>query len=161
MLRPALYKNATKLTALVTATAVALAPTVAAAQENRGPPVIRDTEAEQLLRDYTRPILRAAGLEKHNIQMVIINEGSFNAFVADGRRIFVNYGAMMQSETPNQIIGVLAHETGHLAGGHLAKLRERMAEAQTQMIVAMLAGAGEIVAGASGGSYSGVASGGR
>src|SRR5438105_6133038 len=98
MLRPALYKNATKLTALVTATAIALAPTVAAAQENRGPPVIRDTEAEQLLRDYTRPILRAAGLEKHNIQMVIINEGSFNAFVADGRRIFVNYGAMMQSE---------------------------------------------------------------
>jgi len=74
MLRLALYKNATKLTALVTATAIALAPTVAAAQENRGPPVIRDTEAEQLLRDYTRPILRAAGLEKHNIQMVIINE---------------------------------------------------------------------------------------
>ena len=74
-----------------------------------------------MLRDYTRPILRAAGLEKQNIQMVIINESAFNAFVADGRRIFVNYGAMMQSETPNQIIGVLAHETGHLAGGHLAK----------------------------------------
>ena len=59
--------------------------------------------------------------------MVIINESSFNAFVADGRRIFVNYGAIMQSETPNQIIGVLAHETGHLAGGHLAKLREQLA----------------------------------
>src|SRR5437763_1049540 len=152
MLRPALYKNATKLTALVTATAIALAPTVAAAQENRGPPVIRDTEAEQLLRDYTRPILRAAGLEKHNIQMVIINEGSFNAFVADGRRIFVNYGAMTQSETPNQIIGVLAHETGHLAGGHLAKIREQLSRAQTQMIIAMLLGAGAMVAGARGGS---------
>src|SRR5437899_5081481 len=157
MLRPALYKNATKLTALVTATAIALAPTVAAAQENRGPPVIRDTEAEQLLRDYTRPILRAAGLEKHNIQMVIINEGSFNAFVADGRRIFVNYGAMMQSETPNQIIGVLAHETGHLAGGHLAKIREQLANAQTQMIIAMLLGAGALVAGAkTGGAGSGL-----
>ena len=157
MLRPALYKNATKLTALVTATAIALAPTVAAAQENRGPPVIRDTEAEQLLRDYTRPILRAAGLEKHNIQMVIINEGSFNAFVADGRRIFVNYGAMMQSETPNQIIGVLAHETGHLAGGHLAKIREQLANAQTQMIIAMLLGAGALAAGARSGSNSGLA----
>ena len=66
-------------------------------------------------------------MEKQNIQMVIINESVFNAFVADGRRIFVNYGAMMQSETPNQIIGVLAHETGHLAGGHLAKMRERLA----------------------------------
>src|SRR5437667_5115097 len=158
MLRPALYKNATKLTALVTATAIALAPTVAAAQENRGPPVIRDTEAEQLLRDYTRPILRAAGLEKHNIQMVIINEKGFNAFVADGRRIFINYGALMQSDTPNQIIGVLAHETGHLAGGHLSKLREQLAQAQTQMIIAMLLGAGAMVAGArSGSSNSGLA----
>ena len=82
--------------------------------------------------------------------MVIINEGVFNAFVADGRRIFVNYGAMLQSETPNQIIGVLAHETGHLAGGHLAKLREQLAEAQTQMIIAMLLGAGAMVAGARG-----------
>ena len=101
-----------------------------------------------MLREYTRPILRAAGLEKQNIQMVIINESVFNAFVADGRRIFVNYGAIMQSETPNQIIGVMAHETGHLAGGHLAKMREQMAQAQTQMIIAMLLGAGAIAAGA-------------
>ena len=124
----------------------------ALAQQEKGPPVIRDTEAEQLLRDYTRPILRAAGLEKQNIQIVIINDGVFNAFVADGRRIFVNYGAIMQSETPNQIIGVLAHETGHLAGGHLAKLREQLAQAQTQMIIAMLLGAGAMVAGARGGN---------
>ena len=101
-----------------------------------------------MLREYTRPILRAAGLEKQNIQIVIINDRAFNAFVADGRRIFVNYGALMQSETPNQIIGVLAHETGHLAGGHLAKLREQLASAQTQMIIAMLLGAGAMVAGA-------------
>jgi predicted Zn-dependent protease len=94
--------------------------------------VIRDTEAEQLLREYTRPILRAAGLEKQNIQIVIINDAAFNAFVADGRRIFVNFGALMQSETPNQIIGVLAHETGHLAGGHLAKMREQLAQAQAE-----------------------------
>ena len=114
--------------------------------------MLRDTETEQLLREYTRPILRAAGLEKQNIQMVIINQSVFNAFVADGRRIFVNYGAMMQSETPNQIIGVLAHETGHLAGGHLAKMREQMAQAQTQMIIAMLLGAGAMVAGARSGS---------
>ncbi len=105
-----------------------------------------------MLREYTRPILRAAGMEKQNIQMVIINESAFNAFVADGRRIFVNYGAIMQSETPNQIIGVLAHETGHLAGGHLSKLREQLAPAQTQMIIAMLLGAGALVAGARGGN---------
>src|SRR3954449_3097101 len=155
MLRIALRKKSLKLTALTTAIALAVAPMAAVAQENKGPPVLRDTETEQLLREYTRPILRAAGLEKQNIQMVIINQGVFNAFVADGRRIFVNYGAIMQSETPNQIIGVLAHETGHLAGGHLAKMREQMARAQTQMIIAMLLGAGAMVAGSRTGNANG------
>jgi predicted Zn-dependent protease len=158
LLRIALRKKSLKLTALTTVVALVLAPMAALAQENRGPPILRDAETEQLLRDYTRPILRAAGMEKQNIQMVIINQSVFNAFVADGRRIFVNYGAILQSETPNQIIGVMAHETGHLAGGHLAKMREQMAQAQTQMIIAMLLGAGAIAAGASsGGSGSGLA----
>ncbi len=151
----ALRKRLSGLTAVTVAAALALAPMPPLrAQENRGPPILRDTEAEALLREYTRPILRAAGLERQNIQMVIINDSAFNAFVADGRRIFVNYGAIMQSETPNQLIGVLAHETGHLAGGHLAKLREQLARAQTQMLVAMLIGAGAIVAGAAKGSSS-------
>jgi predicted Zn-dependent protease len=157
LLRTAPGNKPLKLTALTTAIALATAPMAATAQENKGPPVLRDTETEQLLREYTRPILRAAGLEKQNIQMVIINQGVFNAFVADGRRIFVNYGAILQSETPNQIIGVMAHETGHLAGGHLAKMREQMAQAQTQMIIAMLLGAGAMVAGSrSGGGSSGL-----
>src|SRR5258708_1074822 len=148
-----------KRPAVTTAVALTMAPIPPElAQQEKGPPIIRDTEAEQLLREYTRPILRTAGLEKQNIQVVILNESVFNAFVADGRRIFVNYGAMMQSETPNQMIGVLAHETGHLAGGHLAKLREQLAQAQTQMIIAMLLGAGAMVAGArSGSSNSGLA----
>jgi len=151
LLHIALRQKMSRLTALVTAVALAMAPMPALAQ-SRGPPILRDTESEQLLREYSRPILRAAGMEKQNIQMVIINDGAFNAFVADGRRIFVNFGAMMKSETPNQIIGVLAHETGHLAGGHLSKLREQLAAAQTQMIIAMLLGAGAMVAGARGGN---------
>jgi predicted Zn-dependent protease len=164
-------KKKPKLTALTTAVALVLAPILAPirlailvpvlgslparAQEAKGPSFIRDTEAEQLLRDYTRPILKAAGLEKQNIQVVIINDSAFNAFVADGRRIFVNYGAIMQSETPNQLIGVLAHETGHLAGGHLAKMREQIAHAQTQMVIAMLLGAGALAAGARSGNSNG------
>ncbi len=155
--RIALRKKTSALTAVMTAAALALSPLASHAQESKGPPVLRDTETEQLLREYTRPILRVAGLEKQNIQMVILNESTFNAFVADGRRIFVNYGAILQSETPNQLIGVLAHETGHLAGGHLAKLREELSRAQTQMIIAMLLGAGAIVAGARSGSNSGLA----
>ncbi|WP_349644688.1 MULTISPECIES: M48 family metalloprotease [unclassified Bradyrhizobium] len=132
----------------MTAAALACSVLPARAQDAKGPPTLRDAEIEQLLRDYTRPILRTAGLEKQNIQVVIINDRSFNAFVADGRRIFVNYGALLDAQTPNQIIGVLAHETGHLAGGHLAKLREQLAQAQTQMIIAMLLGVGAMVAGA-------------
>ncbi len=75
--------------------------------------------------------------------------------MADGRRIFVNYGALRESTTPNQIIGVLAHETGHLAGGHLAKLREQIAQTQTQLIIAMLLGVGAAIAGARSGAGSG------
>ena len=159
LLCPTPRRKTSKLTAVTTAAALAFAPMSSAlAEQEKGPSTVRDTEAEQLLREYTRPILQAAGLEKQNIQIVIINDPSFNAFVADGRRIFVNYGAIMQSETPNQLIGVLAHETGHLAGGHLAKMREQMAQAQTQMIIAMLLGAGAMVAGArSGNSNSGLA----
>src|SRR6201995_3702698 len=146
-------KRLSGLTAVTVAAALVLAPMAPLrAQQGGGPPILRDTEAEALLREYTRPVLRAAGLEKQNIQMVIINDSTFNAFVADGRRIFVNYGAIMQSEPPNQLTGVRAHETGHLAGGHLAHLREQLARAQTQMIIAMLLGVGAIVAGASKGT---------
>jgi predicted Zn-dependent protease len=144
-----------KLTAVATAIALTLAPLAAHAEEEKGPLFLRDAETEQLLREYTRPILRAAGLEKQNIQVVIINDQVFNAFVADGRRIFVNFGAIMQSQAPNQLIGVLAHETGHLAGGHLAKMREQIAHAQTSMIIAMLLGAGAVVAGARSNSTNG------
>ncbi|MFH1344706.1 MAG: M48 family metalloprotease [Pseudomonadota bacterium] len=156
LLRIVLRQKLSRLTALTAAVALVMAPMPALAQGS-GLRVLRDTESEQLLRDYTRPILRAAKMEKQNIQMVIINDGAFNAFVADGRRIFVNYGAMMKSETPNQIIGVLAHETGHLAGGHLSKMREQLANAQTQMIIAMLLGAGALVAGSRSGANSGLA----
>jgi len=118
----------------------------------RGLPVIRDSEIEQLLRDYTQPILRAAGLTQQNIHVVIINDRSFNAFVVDAKRIFVNAGALMESKTPNQIIGVLAHETGHIAGGHLARMREALASATTQSIIAMLLGVGAMVAAGRSGS---------
>jgi predicted Zn-dependent protease len=111
-------------------------------------PVIRDAEIEQLLRDYTHPVLRVAGLGQRNIRVVIINDRNFNAFVIDAKRIFVNAGAMMDAETPNQIIGVLAHETGHIAGGHLSKLRAELANAQTAAILALLLGIGAVAASA-------------
>jgi predicted Zn-dependent protease len=156
LLRIALRRTFSVSLAALVAAALGFAPVSPASAQQKGPPILRDTETEALLREYTRPILRAAGLEKQNIQMVIINDASFNAFVADGRRIFVNYGAIMQSENPNQLIGVLAHETGHLAGGHLAKLRQQLANAQTQMIIATVLGAGALAMGASRGGGNGL-----
>lgn len=119
---------------------------------NAGIPLIRDAEIEQLLREYTTPILRAAGLGPQNIQVVIINDRAFNAFVMDGRRIFINSGALFEATTPNQVIGVLAHESGHIAGGHMAKMRQEMANAQTQLILATVLGVGAMVAGAKSGA---------
>jgi predicted Zn-dependent protease len=108
--------------------------------------VVRDAEIEALVRDYARPIFKAAGL-KSNIDIILVNDPGFNAFVA-GRRMFINTGALMQSETPNEIIGVIAHEAGHLAGGHQERLRDQIARAQTMAIVASLLGIGAIAAGA-------------
>ncbi|MFL5093605.1 MAG: M48 family peptidase, partial [Xanthobacteraceae bacterium] len=99
---------AARAVAILTAVGLAAASSPVRAQprpENVGVPLIRDAEIEQLLRDYTTPILRAAGLGPQNVQVVIINNRAFNAFVMDGRRIFVNSGALFDSTTPNQIIG--------------------------------------------------------
>ena len=115
--------------------------------------MIRDAEIEQLLREYSQPILRVAGLSQQNVQIVIINDKSFNAFVMDGHRIFVNSGALMQATTPNELIGVFAHETGHIVGGHLSKMRQELANATTAAIVAMLVGAGAMVAAAKSSNY--------
>ena len=144
-MRPAL-----RAVALATAVAVAIGGMPARAQTgaSAGIPMIRDAEIEQLLREYTQPILRVAGLSQQNVHVVIINENAFNAFVMDAHRIFVFSGALMQAKTPNQMIGVFAHETGHIAGGHLSKMRQELANAQTAAIVAMLLGVGAMVAGA-------------
>jgi predicted Zn-dependent protease len=144
--------------AALTAAAVGLASFPARPQTgaSAGIPMIRDAEIEQLLRDYTVPIFRVAGLADQNIHVVIIDDKSFNAFVMDAHRIFINVGALMQATAPNQVIGVLAHETGHIVGGHLSKIRQELANVQTAALVGLLLGVGAIVAGArSGGSDTG------
>jgi predicted Zn-dependent protease len=153
---PAPRTLARRAVALATAAALLCGSAGQAAAQQTKLPVLRDAESEELLRDYARPILKAAGLSQQNIEIVIINSRDFNAFVADGRRIFVNYGALFQSTTPNQIIGVLAHETGHIAGGHLARIREQLASAQTAALIALLVGAAAIGAGAATGQGSNV-----
>ncbi len=114
---------------------------VAQAQAQRQISVFRDAEVEALVATYVAPILRAAGIRGSSIQVVLVNDRDFNAFVADGRRIFINLGVILQADTPNEVIGVLAHETGHLAGAHLTRLRQQIARSQIISAVTMLAGA--------------------
>lgn len=146
---PAIRRIAKTVLAGLAAASIALAaPAPATAQ---GLPVVRDAEIEALMRDYARPILKAAGLGSSNVEVVLINADSFNAFVT-GRRIFFHTGALATAETPNEVIGVLAHEAGHLAGGHQERLHERLSSFQTMAIVGMLLGIGVSVAGSASGS---------
>ncbi|MEF2072383.1 M48 family metalloprotease [Consotaella aegiceratis] len=135
---------------------LAIVPTTShAAQGKRNLPIVRDAEIESLITDYVKPLLGAAGLSRSGIEVVLVNDTSFNAFVA-GRRIFINLGTILDSESPNATIGVLAHEIGHLAGGHQQQLREQLERSQTIAIVAGLLGVGVAAAGAASGQ-SGIA----
>ncbi|RAZ88372.1 M48 family peptidase [Mesorhizobium hawassense] len=140
-----LGRTARGFATLLLAAAVALSGSVSAFAQNV--PVVRDAEIEALVRDYARPIFKAAGLANDGIDIVLVNDQSFNAFVT-GRRLFINTGALVTAETPNEIIGVIAHEAGHIAGGHQQKLRDQLDRAKTMAIIATLLGAGAIVAGA-------------
>lgn len=99
----------------------------------QGLPLIRDAEIEALLNDYAQPIFRAAGLGTGRVAVRIVKNDNFNAFVVDGRNVFIHTGALLMAKTPNEVIGVLAHESGHIAGGHMAALRARIARDQTQI----------------------------
>jgi predicted Zn-dependent protease len=115
-------------------------------------PLIRDAEIESLMRIYTRPIFEVAGINEGAAKVYLVRQPTINAFVAGGQRIFINTGLLTQAKTPNEVIGVLAHETGHIAGGHLARMGQQVEKATTQAIIGMLIGAAAIAAGSAAGS---------
>lgn len=110
--------------------------------------LIRDSEIEELIADYATPIFKAAGLGSQNIHIHIISDQSFNAFVIDGQNMFIHVGAILKSETPNQLIGVIAHEAGHIAGGHLARLKVQIARMQSAALIMNILGIGAMIGGA-------------
>lgn len=113
---------------------------------------IRDAEVEDLLNIYSLPIFRAAGLGSGRVKIRIVRSPAFNAFVLDGRNVFMNTGTLMQAETPGQVIGVIAHEAGHIAGGHIAGLRAKIKRDQTRLLLMKILGIGALAAGAASGS---------
>ncbi len=132
-----------------------LVPQSFAQKKGKRLPLVRDAEIEGLLKDYALPIFRAAGMGIKNTKIYLVNKPEFNAFVT-GKRIFINLGAIQTALTPNEIIGVLAHEAGHILGGHLIRLRQRVERAQVFAVLGMLAGVGAAI---SGGEAGGAASG--
>jgi predicted Zn-dependent protease len=125
------------------ATTVAAIPFIAGpgAHAQGVPPLFSDTEVEQDLRTMFTPIWVAAGLKPDDIHLVLVNSDQLNAFVAGGQNIFMYTGTLEKSDNPLQVIGVVAHETGHIAGGHLARGTEDMEDASYTMILATVLGA--------------------
>lgn len=110
--------------------------------------LIRDAETEYLMRAFSDPIFKAAGLDPKAVRIHLVNDSSLNAFVAGGQRMFLHTGLIQQSDRPNMLIGVIAHETGHMAGGHLSRTQQALKSAAVPVIVSTLLGIGAIVAGA-------------
>lgn len=111
---------------------------------------IRDAEIEYDLRIMVTPVMRAAGLNPADVQFVLVHDGALNAFVAGGMNVFITTGLIQGTETPGQLVGVIAHELGHISGGHLVRGTEAMHNASIEAIIGMVAGlAAGVLAGSS------------
>ena len=109
--------------------------------------LLRDAEIEHTLRVWMTPIWKTAGLDPDAVRVFVINDQRLNAFVAGGQNIFLNSGTIMRAKSANQLIGVMAHETGHIAEGHLARSSEVMKNAEIESVIAMLLGGAASVLG--------------
>ena len=103
-------------------------------------PLIRDAEIEHTLHVYANPIFAAAGLKPSAVKIFVVQSDSLNAFVAGGSNLFIHTGLITETTTPDMLIGVIAHETGHIAGGHLARGAEKLKDAQLGTILSYVAG---------------------
>lgn len=106
---------------------------------------IRDAEIEHTIRSYSTPVFQAAGLEPGAVDIYLIEDRSINAFVAGGQRLFLHTGLLTKADTAEQVIGVIAHEAGHIAGGHLSRTQEALRKSTAQQILAILLGAATAV----------------
>jgi predicted Zn-dependent protease len=128
---------------VLTAAVLTVTPVIAGAQS-----MLRDAETEAVLRDAINPILRAANLEPKSVNIYLIGDPSLNAFVTGGQNIFFHSGLLLEADDINQVLGVAAHETGHITGGHNISRDEGAKAATGITLLSLLLGAGAIAAGA-------------
>lgn len=122
-----------RFTAMLAALALCLQP--AAAQS-----VLRDAETEALFRDAAAPIFVAAGFNPKAVDLVLLNDGSINAFVAGGQMIFIHSGLIGAADNVNELQGVIAHELGHITGGHIIRYDEGLKPATGITVLSLLLG---------------------
>ncbi len=114
------------------------------------PVLIRDAEIERMLEEWSSPVIRAAGLDPVSVKIILVQNSDMNAFVAGGQNIFLYTGLLTKTENPSEVLGVIAHELGHIAGGHLARGRVQMERASYETMLGTLLGVGVAVATGSG-----------
>jgi predicted Zn-dependent protease len=139
-------------------------PLVAYAQDSGSdahPSFIRDAEIEHYLHALAAPIYRAADIDPGSVTIVIVDSSVVNAFVAEGMNEFFYTGLLQLADSPEQLAGVIAHETGHIAGGHLIRGKEEMRNASAEAILGMILAIAAGAAGGNGGLAAGALSGGQ
>jgi predicted Zn-dependent protease len=123
-------------------------PNANAKKKAEGFSTIRDEETESFLRNIAKPIFNSAGLNSNSIKIIIINEDSINAFVSGGQNIFVNTGLITELDDPDGLIGVLAHETGHIKAAHILQKESKAGDAATSLVAGYVIGIGSVLLGA-------------
>ncbi|MGL5837600.1 MAG: M48 family metalloprotease [Sphingorhabdus sp.] len=110
--------------------------------------ILRDAETEAFFDEISEPLVRAAGLDPANVDIVLINDKSINAFVAGGQTIYIHTGLIQAASTANEVQGVIAHELGHIEGGHVIRYSEGVEAASNISIASLILAAAAIAAGA-------------
>lgn len=133
---------------LMLALVLGLASARPATAADEGPSILRDTETEALFADIAKPLVEAANLDNKSVKVVLLNDDEINAFVAGSQNVYVNSGLLTRADNVNQLQFVIAHELGHVAGGHAIRMGEGMKEATGITLATMVLGAIAIAAGA-------------
>jgi len=133
---------------LMLALVLGLATARPAAAQEQGPSILRDTETEALFDEVAKPLVEAARLDPKSVKVVLLNDSEINAFVAGSQNVYVNSGLITNADNVNQLQAVVAHELGHVAGGHAIRMGEGAKEATGISLATMVLGAIAIAAGA-------------
>lgn len=120
-----------------------LASTVPAAAQS----ILRDAETEALFQDMLDPLVEAAGMDAGSVKVYLVNDNSINAFVATGQRMYIHTGLIAESDNALQVQGVMAHELGHIVGGHSLRIYEGASNAMRISLLTTLAGIAAALAG--------------